>query len=102
MKKILLRADREISVVSVPDEVEENLETYCMAFCDWLRKGPDAACYRVKMGNVTCVRYDEKDFIRYLNQTVCRGKAALVATLPADLDRKRLPEEYADLPYFNF
>ena len=56
MKKVLLSADGEISLFSVPDEVAGDLEKYCMEFCcDWLHKSPDAAKYRVKMGDVTGV-----------------------------------------------
>ena len=33
MKSILLSADNEISVFSVPNEVADNLEQYCLEFC---------------------------------------------------------------------
>lgn len=32
MRNILLSADNEISVFSVPDEVADNLEEYCLEF----------------------------------------------------------------------
>ena len=52
MKRILLSADSEISVFTVPDKVADNLEQYCLEFCsNWLHKNPDAEKYRVKTGD---------------------------------------------------
>lgn len=46
MKKVLLSADGEISLFSVPDKVADHLDRYCRDFCDgWLRKRPDARKY---------------------------------------------------------
>ena len=37
MKYVLLSADGEISVFSVPDKVANNLQKYCLEFCcNWL------------------------------------------------------------------
>ena len=33
MKNVLLSADGDISVFSVPDEVADHLEKYCLEFC---------------------------------------------------------------------
>lgn len=103
MKNILLSADSEISVFSVPDEVADNLEQYCLEFCcNWLHKSPSAAKYRVKMGNMIVVQYDEKDFIDYLNQYVCNKRSTLITTFADVFCEDELPKEYAGLPYFNF
>ena len=103
MKNVLLSADNEISVFSVPDEVAEKLEQYCLEFCcNWLHKSPEAAKYRVKMGNITGVCYNENDFIDYLNQYVCDEQSNLVTTLIDIYDNSTLPKEYVGLPYFNF
>lgn len=103
MKNVLLSADSEISVFSVPDEVADNLQEYCLEFCcNWLHKSPDAAKYRVKMGNVIGVCYSEKDFIDYLNQYICDEQSVLIATLTDVYEADNLPEEYVGLPYFNF
>lgn len=103
MKHILLSADGEISVFSVPDKVADHLEQYCMEFCcHWLHESPDAAKYRVKMGDEIGVCYCEKDFIEYLNQYICDEKSTLVARLEGVYVGDKLPEEYAGLPYFNF
>lgn len=103
MKNVLLSADSEISVFSVPDEVADNLEEYCLEFSGrWLHEGPDAAKYRVKLGSVAGVCYTEKDFIKYLNQYICDEQSVLIATLTDVFGEDALPEEYTGLPYFNF
>ncbi len=103
MKNVLLSADGEISVYSVPDKVADNLDKYCTEFCcNWLYKSPDAAKYRVKSGNSVYVCYTECDFIDYLNEYVCTEKSALVEKLDGIYDPREVPEKYARLPYFNF
>ena len=103
MKRVLLSADAEISVFSVPDEVADNLNQYCMEFCkNWLHKSPDAEKYRVKMGDEVGVCFTEKDFIEYLNQYICKEKSSLITTLTNIYPEEELPEEYVGLPYFNF
>ena len=103
MKNVLLSADSEISVFSVPDEVADNLEKYCSEFCcDWLHKSPDAAKYRVKMGSMIGVCYSEKDFIDYLNRYGCDEQSVLIKTLTGVYAGDELSKEYIGLPYFNF
>lgn len=103
MKNILLSADGEISVFSVPDAVADNLEKYCLEFCyNWLRKSPNAEKYRAKMGNMIVACYSEKDFIDYLNQYVCDEQSIFITTLTDTYDEDKLPKEYIGLPYFNF
>lgn len=103
MKNVLLSADSEISVFSVPDEVADNLEQYCLEFCcNWLHKNQKAAKYRVEMGGVIGVCYSEKDFIDYLNQYICDEQSRLIETLVDVYDKNALSIEYVGLPYFNF
>lgn len=103
MKRILLSADSEISVFTVPDRVADNLEQYCLEFCsNWLHKSPDAEKYRVKTGDTIGVCYNEKDFIDYLNQYICDEQSSLVTSFTEVYPGDKLPEEYAGLPYFNF
>ena len=103
MKRVLLSADSEIGVFSVPDEVADNLERYCLEFCcHWLHESPDAEKYCVKMGSLVGVCYNEKDFIDYLNQYICDEQSVLITTLAGVYVGDDLPEEYMGLPYFNF
>lgn len=103
MKNVLLSADNELGLFSVPDEVADHLEDYCLEFCcNWLHKSPDAAKYRVKMGGMVGVCFNEKDFIDYLNQYVCQEPSVWVRTLSGVYPGDPLPGEYAALPCFNF
>lgn len=88
---------------SVPDKVADNLEKYCLRFCaKWLHESPKAAKHRIKIGNTVVVRYNERDFIDYLNQSICDEQSLWIATLAGVYDERDLPKEYLDLPYFNF
>lgn len=103
MKNVLLSADNEVSVFSVPDKVADNLEKYCLDFCcDWLHESPDASKYHVQMGDIIGVCYSEKDFIDYLNQYICDEQSIWITTLTDVYSEEELPKEYAGLPYFNF
>lgn len=103
MKNVLLSADSEISVFSVPDAVADNLEKYCLEFCcHWLHESPYAAKFRVKMGSLIGVCYSEKNFIEYLNQYICDERSVLVEILANVYNENDVPEEYIGLPHFNF
>lgn len=100
MKEIIISADGSSVVYSVPDAVAYDLRKYCIEFCDkWMKTSPDAKRFRVKGGYC----YSEADFIDYLNTYVFPDqKSVFVKDLGwTDLGRK-LPEEYRELPYFNF
>lgn len=58
--------------------------------------------YRIKMENSIGVCYSDKDFIDYLNQYICDETSVFILTLTDVYDEKHLPEEYKELPYFNF
>ena len=100
MKGVILSADGDSIVYLVPAVVAENLEEYCLKFCsDWLWNSPDAENYRV--GKAVC--YTEADFIKYLNTYVfpdCESK--MIKNLGWTDLGENLPEEYRNLPYYNF
>ena len=108
MKHVLLSADSEPSIYSVPDVVAENLKEYCCEFCDkWLHESPHAAEYRTLIG----VAYNEGDFIKYLNTWIFPDEPSeLVETLDWSViddainrrGKLRLPEKYKDCEWFNF
>ena len=97
MKYIILSADGPCYLYSVPDEVADNLEQYCIEFCtEWLTESPDAQKYRTNQG----LCYNQEDFIEYLNNYVFPNqKSAFIKDLGWDGDS--LPE-YKNYPYFNF
>lgn len=100
MKEIILSADGDSIVYLVPDDVADNLEKYCLEFCNrWLRMSPKAKRYRTQHG----VCFGEADFIDYLNEFIFpMQKSVLVKNLGwTDLGNK-LSLEYQHHPYFNF
>ncbi len=100
MREIILSSDGPCYMYLVPDEVAENLEEYCIEFCDvWLRKSPDAEKYRIGRG----VCYSVRDFIDYLNKYIFPyRKSFLIKELGAINRGKKLPPKYRDYPYFSF
>ena len=100
MKEVILSADGDSIVYSVPDEVANDLRKYCIEFCDkWMKKSPHAKCFRTKQGYC----YNEADFIDYLNEYVfLEQKSVFVKNLGWTSLGENLPVEYQDYPYFNF
>ena len=100
MKEVILSADGDSVVYLVPDEVADNLQKYCIEFCDkWLRTSPHAKKYRVKGGYC----YSEADFIKYLNKYIFPDqRAVFVKNLGWTDLGKNLPAEYEVHPHFNF
>ena len=100
MKKVILSADGDSVVYSVPDVVADKLEKYCLEFCTkWIRTGPEAKKYRMNGG----VCYDQTDFIAYLNQYLFPNEQSKeLVNLGWIADKKNIPTEYRDCPYFNF
>ncbi len=100
MKNVVISADGDRKVYSVPDKVADNLSKYCNRFrTQWLPRNPHAKKYRIRGG----LCYNEEDFIEYLNTWVFPNqKSVLVENLGwIDFDAE-LPAPYTDCPQFNF
>ena len=91
MKNILLSADGDIKVYSVPDIVADNLKHYCLRFIDWVQKQ-----------KIIC--FDETAFIEYLNSRFFPKEPSVYVetTNLAEISCKEWPKEYKKMPYFNF
>ena len=100
MKNVVLSADGDRKVYSVPDVVADNLEKYCMEFCTkWLWESPDAEKYRTG----SCVYYNEDDFIEYLNTWLFPDeKSVLIKNLRWIDIGDTLPKPFDKCPKFNF
>ena len=100
MKNVVLSADGDRVVYSVPDEVAENLEKYCNDFCNkWLPVSPYAKKYRIKGG--FC--YNECDFIEYLNEWIFPNQQSKLVENLGWIDFGcLLPKKYIGCPQFNF
>ena len=101
MRNVILSADGDRIVYSVPDTVADNLDNYCIEFCDsWLHKSPYAEKYRIGGG---VVWYNEADFIEYLNKWIFPNEPSrLVKNLEWIDFSNPLPKEYECCPWFNF
>ncbi len=100
MKHVIISADGDRMVYSVPNVVAEHLEEYCLEFCcTWLETSPDAAKYR--KNGVFC--YNEADFIDYLNQYVFPDEPSVLVENLGWIDYDHpLPERYKNCQMFNF
>ncbi len=97
MKQIFLSTDGPVSLYEVPDKIAENLCKYCNDFLYWVNHAPETEHFR-KEGY-----YSEDEFINYLNTVVehdCFYKSRFIKTI--ENSRIKIPEQYKDLPYFNF
>ena len=100
MKTVILSADSERMLYSVPDVVAEHLREYCLEFCSkWLLESPDAAPYRQN----GCLCYTEADFIAYLNKYLFPDEpSVLIKSIGFPDYVTGLPKEYDAVPRFNF
>lgn len=100
MKYVIISADGDQLLYSVPDIVADNLKDYCMNFCcKWLYESPHAAKYR----NGNCLCYDASDFIEYLNNWIFPNeKSILIKNLGCICFDGSLPEPFNNYPKFNF
>ena len=101
MKNVIISADGDRMVYSVPDIVANNLAQYCIEFCGrWLRTSPHARKYRRSGG----VCFNEAAFIEYLNKWIFpEQRSKLIENLgPMGVGESPIPEQYRDCPTFNF
>ena len=105
MKEIILSADGDSVVYSVPDEVADNLRSYCMEFSNkWIWEASHAEKYRhTDEDGLLYVAYSEEDFIEYLNNWIFPSQhSVFVKNLGWTELEKNLPLKYQSHPYFNF
>ena len=99
MKNIVISADGDRMVYSVPDIVADNLEKYCLEFYTWLKTSPHAEKYRIQ----GVLYYNEADFIEYLNKWIFPGELSSFVENIGRIDSDNfLPEPYQYCPKFNF
>ena len=100
MKKVLLGADCRHGVYSVPDVVADNLEKYCLGFCDWIWNDPNGAKLIKLIDGHEIAFFDETHFIDYLNEWLFpKQKSELILEIRSD---DEITDEYDALPWFNF
>ena len=100
MKNIIISADGDRFVYSVPDEVADNLSEYCDRFREWIYNDPAAEIYLTDDG-VFC--YDETDFIKYIARLFPDERPVFTDNLgPSGIDAPPIPEKYKDCNKYNF
>ena len=100
MKNIVISADGDRNVYSVPDVVANDLQKYCNEFCnEWIWSSPYAKKYQTRDG----VCYNEEDFIEYLNTYLFPNEKSVFVKNLGWIDfHSKLPAPYCDYPEFNF
>lgn len=101
MKKVLLSADRDVFIYSVPDKVADNLDEYCLQYEQWWTKNPEAEKYYTKKYGGFWT-YLPEDFIEYMGWTFPNEPFVLIEILDGKMPYGEWPEEYKKMPWFNF
>ncbi len=99
LKKVILSADSNRYLYSVPDKVADNLENYCQYFAnEWMINSLDRKMI-VKKRN----HFDQTHFILYLNRFLFPNEQAYLIKDLGWIDYETpMPKEYAGIPFFNF
>ncbi len=99
MKEVILSADSDRFLYSVPNKVANNLEDYCQYFAnDWLVNSPDAKKIVRKRGV-----FNHTHFILYLNTFVFPNEQSFLVNELGWIDfESPMPKEYENIPCFNF
>ena len=103
MRDVILSHDGEVLLCRVPGEVAGNLEQFCLDFASsWVWHGPENGRFlrwidEEQIGAV----FGTTEFIDYLNRWIFPDERSLIVReLGCSMDE--LPEEYMDLPRYNF
>lgn len=102
MKEVLLSHDDRVLLYSVPDEVADHLEEYCLDFAsNWIWKNPNGEKLLKNIDGLIVAVYGAPDFIDYLNDWLFpEQQSKLIEQL--DYYNYELPEKYNIYPQFNF
>ena len=99
MKQVILSADGDQYLYSVPDPVAENLDRFCMEFLQWMQSTPTGRKYRD--GRVFV--FTEADFIDWLNENRFPEQRSELLENLGDWDlQKKIFAEHPDIPHYNF
>ena len=100
MKNVILSADGDYKVYSVPDKVSDDLEKYCLEFEKWLYTSPEGEKYYLKQYGMFA--YDESDFIEWLNKYKFPNQISFFVENLGNICWKDIPERCKEYPDFNF
>ena len=99
MKNVILSADGDQFLYSVPDQVAENLERFCREFLHWMQHTPTGKKYWVGRGYM----FTEADFIDWLNENRFPEERSQLLENLGEWDLKeRIFAEHPGIPHYNF
>ena len=100
MKQVILSADGDQYLYSVPDPVAENLDRFCMEFLHWMQHTPEGTKkYWVGRGFM----FTEADFIDWLNTSRFPEQRSQLLENLGEWDlREKILAEHPDIPHYNF
>lgn len=101
MKNVILSADVDLMVYSVPDEVSSNLEGYCLDFIKWLNSphGKQYCLEEYKDETICCL---PNDFIVWLNKHKFPDQPSFFVENLGNIYLKDVPEHCKKYKDFNF
>ena len=105
MKEVILSADGNLCLYSVPADVADNLDKVCNEFANqYIWHGPNNAKFLKCYGKQYVACYGVEDFIEYLNiELYPQAKSVKIKTVGSfDSFVGGVPEEYRHIPWFNF
>ena len=100
MKNVILSADGDRIVYSVPDEVSNNLNGYCLDFVKWLKTSLEGKNYYIKKYGIFA--FDESDFIEWLNKYKFPDQPSFFVENLGNINLKNAPEHCKKYKNFNF
>jgi len=99
VKQVILSADGDQYLYSVPDPVAENLDRFCMEFLRWMQYTPAGKKYWIGRGFM----FTEADFIDWLNENRFPEQRSQLLGNLGDWDlQEKIFAEHPDIPHFNF
>ena len=101
MKNVLLSADGDVFIYSVPDKVADNLKHYCLKFQKWWTTNPEAKKYYVKKYGEFCTYFPD-DFVEYMHWAFPNEPFVLVGIIDSSISYGEWPKEYKKMTWFNF
>ena len=97
MKKVILSADGDQYLYSVPDPVAEHLDRFCMEFLRWMQDNP------VGYWDGRGYMFTEADFIDWLNENRFPEQRSQLLENLGDWDlQEKIFAEHPDIPHYNF
>ena len=97
MEFILLSTDGPVSLYLVPKCISENLFDYCIEFCRWIQSSPEA--YKLRIDGY----FPQEEFINYINKKIITEESIKACFIKKIEDSEtKIPNEYKNLPHFNF